>query len=217
MSSTWPPKEGLCSPTVPRFAAVFSISASTSISAPAAFVLEVVLNVAEYPKWNTFIPKAQITSQPASAEDPSDMSRMQVGSILDFYAVMDAKKPDNTTQTGLQVSDISTPERKSLYIDAATLEKDAAYSADLDKVYRVSWKSHGGFVTRGLKSERFHEIIVTGENECEVRTWEVMGGPLANVVKWMYNKTLQQKFQLWVDDLKKYCEGQAGAATAGAR
>jgi hypothetical protein len=44
-----------------------------------------------------------------------------------------------------------------------------------------------------------------------------MGGPLANVVKWMYNKTLQQKFQLWVDDLKKYCEGQAGAATAGAR
>jgi hypothetical protein len=211
MAKNWPPAEGLCSPTVSRNDAVLSLFASATISAPAASVFDAVLHVAEYDKWNTFIPKAHITSQPSSNGDPNDRSRMQIGSIMDFYAVMDAKKPQKTQQTGLQVSDISTPDRKSQYIDQATLDSDPAYMADLDKVYRVSWKSHGGFVSRGLQTERFHEIIVLSDNECEVRTWEVMGGPLANMVKWMYSKTLQQKFQLWVDDLKKHCERQSTA------
>ncbi|SMR49295.1 unnamed protein product [Zymoseptoria tritici ST99CH_1E4] len=206
-TTTWPPAEGLCSPTVSRKDAVFSIYASTTISASAASVLETVLNVSSYPQWNTFIPKASITSQPADSDSPDDHSHMQVGSIMTFHAVMNSSKPQSATETSLQVTDISTPEKKSTYISQETLDSEPAYTADLDKVYRVCWKSYGGFASRGLRSERFHEIIVKSENECEVRTWEVMGGALANVVKWMYHKTLQQKFRLWVDDLKKYCEG----------
>ena len=58
----------------------------------------------------------------------------------------------------------------------------------------------------GLKTERFHEIIVLGDEECEVRTWECMGGVLAKTVKWMYGKTLEGKFADWVRDLKQYSE-----------
>ncbi|KJX92997.1 hypothetical protein TI39_contig4463g00001 [Zymoseptoria brevis] len=213
MSTTWPPTEGLCSPTVSRKDAVFSIYASTTISASAASVLETVLNVDSYPQWNTFIPKASITSQPPSSDSPHDLSHMQTGSIMTFHAVMNSSKPQSATETSLQVTDISTPEKKSTYIDQETLDSEPAYTADLGKVYRVCWKSYGGFASRGLRSERFHEVIVKSENECEVRTWEVMGGALANVVKWMYHKTLQQKFQLWVDDLKKYCEGGQAASS----
>lgn len=63
-------------------------------------------------------------------------------------------------------------------------------------------------MTRGLKSERFHEVIVLGQEECEVRTWECLGGVLARTVKWFYGETLMEKFGLWVSDLRDFCEGK---------
>lgn len=66
---------------------------------------------------------------------------------------------------------------------------------------------------RGLRGERFHEIIVTGENQCEVRTWECMGGVLARAVKWMYASTLQQRFKEWCEDLKRASEELATKGT----
>ena len=119
---------------------------------------------------------------------------------------MDSKKPESYTDTQLRVTDISTPESPSAYIPQDTLDSDPALYADLSSVYRISWTTEGGFVARGLKSERYHEIIVLGENECEVRTWECQGGPLARAVKWMYKDTLQKKFAEWCEDLKKGAE-----------
>ncbi|KAF7198032.1 hypothetical protein HII31_00746 [Pseudocercospora fuligena] len=206
--TAWPPSNGLCSPTVPRKDAVFSISHSLTIAAPASEVFEHVLHIADYEKWNTWVPNAKIVQQP-SAE--VDFSHLQTGSIFEFYVIMDAAKPSKTTTTGLMVTDISTPGQPTEYIDQDTREKDGSYTADLSKVYRVSWKTHGGFASRGLRSERFHEIIARGENQCEVRTWEVMGGFLAYTVKWMFQKTLDDKFKLWCEDLKRYSEEKAGA------
>lgn len=216
-SSTWPPSSGLGTPTVPHKDRVFQVSATTKINAPAAHVFEAVLKVGDYKDWNTFCPEVRILKQPPSApdapsenepDDVNDSSRMRVGTIMQFMVIMDAGKPNKTTPTELEVTDISTPEKPTEYIDAGTREKEPSYTADLSKVYRVSWKSHGGFVSRGLRTERFHEIIVLGENECEMRTWEVMGGMLAYTVKWTFQKTLDEKFRLWGDDLKKYCEKQ---------
>ena len=122
---------------------------------------------------------------------------------------MDASKPSSETPTQLLVTDISTPSKPSTYIPTEVLAKEDTYTSDLQKVYRFSWKVHGGFASRGLKAERFHEVIVLGENECEVRTWENQGGMLAHAVKWMYQKTIPQKFALWCEDLKKVCEEKA--------
>lgn len=166
----WPPSKGLSTPTVPRSSAVFQLPASIRVNAPASRVFDHLLNVAEWPKWNTFVPSVKILEQP---DKSGDQSRLRNGTVFIEYVVMDSSKPDKTTETGLVISDLSTPQHPSEYIDAKTREEDPSYTADLTKVYRIAWKSQGGFVARGLRTERFHEIIVLGENECEVRTWEV--------------------------------------------
>lgn len=121
---------------------------------------------------------------------------------------MDSKKPTSYTDTQLRVLDMSTPEQISSYISQTTLEAEPAFASDLNKLYRISWTTEGGFVARGLKSERFHEILVLGDNSCSVRTWECQGGSLARAVKWMYKDTLKQKFADWCEDLKRESEKQ---------
>jgi hypothetical protein len=113
------------------------------------------------------------------------------------------------TPTHLLISDISTPSSPSTYIPQETLQagKFPGYTTDLSSVYRVSWKGDKvDFFAKGLNTERFHEVIVTGEEQCEVRTWEVMGGVLAHTVKWMYGKTLGRKFEEWCADLRGFSE-----------
>ncbi|KAK3628924.1 hypothetical protein LTR56_009385 [Elasticomyces elasticus] len=197
-STTWPPKAGLSTVNVPRKDGILPVHASIRINAPAQDVFAALLNVSDYGKWNTFCPEVKIQGQ--------DAQKLQPDTPFTFYVVMNSSKPDSRTETGLRVSDISTPSSPSTYVPQSTLEADGSWTADLQKIYRVAWKSEGGFVAKGLRSERFHEVIVLEENECEVRTWEVMGGVLAHTVKWMYKQTLMDKFELWCNDLKKYCE-----------
>ncbi|TKA67866.1 hypothetical protein B0A55_08405 [Friedmanniomyces simplex] len=201
-SANWPPKAGLSTVNVPRKDAILPVYASIRIQAPAHRVFDALLRVADYERWNTFCPKVTIQTQPQKQdgqEEPQSSATLQLGTAFTFYVVMNAAKPDSTTETGLR----------------ATLDTDGSYTADLQQVYRVAWKSEGGFVARGLRSERFHEIIVLGAEECEVRTWEVMGGVLAHTVKWMYKQTLMEKFRLWCSDLKKYCEQTAAQGAPG--
>ncbi|CZT18314.1 uncharacterized protein RCC_04158 [Ramularia collo-cygni] len=208
-STTWPPSAGLTTNVVSRKDAVLQCFSSKHVAAPAATVFEAILRVEDYHKWNRWVPKAQIISQSPSDDpnvDINDLSRMRSGTIMNFPAIMDAKKPEKVSDAELQVTDISTPNSPSEYVSKEILETDGSFTADLSRVYRVSWALHGGFVARGLKTERFHEVIVTGENECEVRTWEVMGGVLAYTVKWMFRANLRENFELWMTDLKAWSE-----------
>lgn len=122
---------------------------------------------------------------------------------------MDASKPSKVTDAPVRVTDVSTPEKPSYYVSASVLV-DPTFTADLGKVYRVAWSTDGGILAMGLRNERFHEVIVLGEQECEVRTWECFGGVLARMVKWFYGDTLMEKFELWVRDLKRECEKREG-------
>lgn len=207
-AKSWPPPEGLTSKIVPRKDAVLQLSYSTNVHAPAPLVLDTILHVAQYPKWNTWVPSARIVTQPLSSEpafDPNDFSHMRIGSIMQFDVVMDANKPNKITQTPLKVVDISTPSAPTSYLSPELLD-DPTFTADISKVYRVSWTGDGGLYSYGMKLERFHEIIVVGENDCEVRTWEIMSGILSRVVKLMYEDTLKEKVRQWCEDLKKRCE-----------
>jgi hypothetical protein len=204
----WPPSSGLTTKIVPREKAVLQMSYSTVVHSPAALVFDTVLHVAEYRLWNTWVPSARILSQPITTEpdlDPNDLSHMRIGSIMTFDVVMDPKKSNKINHTPLKVVDICTPSAPTSYISPEMLE-DPTFTADLSKVYRVSWTGHGGLSSLGMSLERFHEVIVLGENDCEVRTWEVMSGPLARIVKMMFQDTLKEKVALWCEDLKKRCE-----------
>ncbi|CAI9635731.1 unnamed protein product [Alternaria burnsii] len=207
-TAAWPPSNGVTSKIVPRENAVFQISYSTVVRAPAPLVFDTVLHAANYPAWNTWVPRAEILTQPSSPEGPQDgkaQDRMTIGCTMRFTVVMNADKPDAVTLTPLKVVDICTPSSPTSYLTPEQLE-DPAFTADLSKVYRVSWTGNGGMYAFGMKLERFHEVIVTGENECEVRTWEIMGGMLSRLVKVLYEDTLKGKVGLWCEDLKKYCE-----------
>ena len=200
--SVWPPKT-LTSQNVLAKDAILSTSASIRINAPAKQVFAAICNVGDYSHWNSFCPEVSIQSQPHGA--PED-AVLRIGTAFTFHVVMDANKPRSYTPTQLKVTDISTPDEPSGYIPSDTLSNEDSYTTDLQAVYRISWKCEGGFVAKGLRTERFHEVIILDNESCEVRTWENQGGMLAHTVKWMYKKTLDEKFQLWCDDLKKYCE-----------
>lgn len=204
-TSEWPPQGGLSTPTVHRKDAVSTTAGVVRINAPAKKVFDVLLNVGDYANWNSWIPNVTIRSQPDGT--PADAAtKLHSQTRFTFHVIMDAAKPQSTTATELMVSDISTPEQPTNYISGELLSEEHGFTSDPSKIYRVSWKSEGGFVSMGLRTERFHEVIPLGENECEVRTWEVMGGPLAYTVKWLFSKTLSQKFLLWCNDLKKQSE-----------
>jgi hypothetical protein len=204
----WPPASGLTTKIVPRTSAILQLSHSTTIHAPASLVFNTLLNTTEYPKWNTWIPSVQIIAQPEPSSN--DDGHMRIGTSMDFSVIMDASKPEKKTSTPLKVVDICTPEAPTDYLSPEMLA-DPMFTADLSKVYRVSWTGRGGGVMAwAMQLERFHEVIMRGEDECEVRTWEVMGGVLTRVVKMMYEKTLEEKLGLWCADLKKYCEEKHG-------
>lgn len=200
--ASWPPASGLTAVNVPREAAVITTAASARIAAPAGLVFQTLLKVGDYGEWNSFCPNVTIHSQGNEEDD----GQLHKATMFTFHVIMDGKKPKSATPTQLIVTDISTPEHPSDYIEADVLEREESFTTDLSRVYRISWKCEGGFASKGLKTERFHEVIALGPNECEVRTWENQAGVLAYTVRWLYKKTLEVKFQLWCDDLKQFCE-----------
>lgn len=201
----WPPSQGLTTQVVRRQEVNVQTYASVNVKAPASVVFDAVREVAEYGKWNSFSPDVTVLAQPDNASEPAKLNN---GTLFTLHVVMDASKPDKKTVTQLKVTDISTPARPSSYVSKEILDQEPSYTADLSAVYRISWKVEGGFTRLGLKGERFHEVIMRGPNECEVRTWECQAGLLSHVVKWVYTQTLMDKFRLWVDDLKKFCEAK---------
>ncbi|KAF2621740.1 hypothetical protein BU25DRAFT_415771 [Macroventuria anomochaeta] len=214
----WPPKEGVSTPTVSVQDSVFAVTGSALINAPASFVFDILLDTSTYPEWCTFVPKVVVDEQPSSAA--SDSPVLQLGTKFTFFAVM-GNPGSKQTPTHLFISDMSTPSEPSLYVSSVTLEASPMYTTDLSNVYRVAWKGDKiDFYAKGLNVERFHEVIVRGQEHCEVRTWEVMGGVLAYIVKWLHRKTLDRKFDEWCAELKafgerKWAEGQHQGASVG--
>lgn len=131
---------------------------------------------------------------------------LHVGTSFTLGVIMDAKHPKSVTPTQCRVTDISTPEQISEYVPNDVLEQDGSYDSDRRRVYRISWTTEGGFLARGLKSERINEVIDLGDGKSIYRTWECQGGILARVVKWKYEKVLNDKFALWCANLKKQSE-----------
>ncbi|EOA88669.1 hypothetical protein ACJQWK_01622 [Exserohilum turcicum] len=214
--SSWPPAQGLTTKLVPRDKATLVLSYSTVVRAPAPLVFDTILHAADYPAWNTWVPSVRIVAQPPSSsgdEEANDLSRMRIGTAMEFAVVMDANKPTSINRTQLKVVDVSTPDAPTSYLSPELLA-DATFTADASKVYRVSWVGNGGMYGFAPKLERFHEVIVLSENECEVRTWEIMAGMTARLVKMLMEETLKEKVALWCQDLKKYCEKKSAEGPA---
>lgn len=207
----WPPKE-ITTPTVPAQNGVLSVTGSALINAPASFVFDILLDTSTYPEWCALVPRITVTEQPTSAGQPTESDSanisplIQQGTKLTLHAVMGGPG-SRESPSHMIVSDVSTPSSPSSYITSATLDAFAVYTADLSQVYRVAWKGDKiDFIGKHMNVERFNEIIVRGEERCEIHSWEVMGGVLAYPVKWLYQKTLDRKFHEWCTGLKTHAE-----------
>ncbi|KAL1859349.1 hypothetical protein Plec18170_002465 [Paecilomyces lecythidis] len=124
---------------------------------------------------------------------------------VSFHAVMDPKKPENTTEVHLVITEFKPP--------------PDGLSETGGRIARIIWSSDHGSGLKGalsswfLHAERVHEIEeLDGEGEgfAEVRTWEAQKGVLAYVVKYLYGSFLQGAFRRWVNDLKVFIEKERG-------
>ncbi|KAL1649043.1 hypothetical protein SLS61_006566 [Didymella pomorum] len=208
---TWPPKV-ITTPTVSAEHGVVSVTGKGSINAPASFVFDILLDTSTYPDWCTLVPRITVREQPASAVPPTDdgvagvSHIIQPGTKLTLHAVM-GDPGSKESPSHMIVSDVSTPSSPSSYISAAALSASPVYTADLSRVFRVAWKGDKiDFIGKNMNVERFNEVIIKGEEQCEIHSWEVMGGILAHPVKWLYQKTLNRKFDEWCTGLKAYAE-----------
>ncbi|KAF3037310.1 hypothetical protein E8E12_002082 [Didymella heteroderae] len=216
----WPPKD-ITTPTVSANSGVLSVTGLGLINAPASFVFDILLDTSTYPEWCTLVPRITVRAQPANAEAGDVSPIIQHGTKLTLHAVM-GEPGSKESPSHMIVSDVSTPSRPSSYISLATLSASPVYTADLSRVYRVAWKGDNiDFIGKNMDVERFNEVITKGEAQCEIHSWEVMGGILAHPVKWLYQKTLHRKFDEWCTDLKAYAEkkwaeshGQVGGISA---
>ena len=214
-SSTWPPEGGLTTVIVPRASTILPIHARTTIAAPASLIWSILRDTSAYPTWNSFCPHVTIHSQPPNAP-PAESSLLHLSTSFTFHVVMDSAKPSKVTDTQLRVTDVSTPKELSGYVPEDVLRGDGTFEGERGRVWRMAWTTEGGFVARGLRTERFHEIIVLGEGEeCEVRTWECQGGILARAVKFYYKDVLMGKFGEWLGDLKREAERRAREGRGG--
>ena len=203
-ANAWP-KEPLSTIVVPAQKAVLAVHSSTKVSAPASVVFSTLLDYPAYTKWCTWTPKGiTIRSQPSGDATSTDDHVLKKGTHFSLQVMMDPQKPDSLSSTDLYVTDISTPKNPSSYISPNGL-REGNFTPDPGKVYRISWAGEGAMAWL-IQSERFHEVIVTGEEACEVRSWECFKGVMARVVKMMYQASLMDGFRRWVEDLRRESE-----------
>ena len=166
---------------------VFTILASTTIHASPSEIFHAILDLASYPEWNTFVPRATVISTTSSSPSPSNESdtRLQVGTALKLDVYM--KGPG----TGRRDSDVLVTIIEELN--------------DGRNGYRVVWKALG-WSAWILRAERVQEIVDLGSGETQYKTWETFGGPLAYVVRGLYKEDLVSRFLDCSNGLKRYVE-----------
>ncbi|KAJ5396678.1 hypothetical protein N7509_004791 [Penicillium cosmopolitanum] len=201
-------------PTITPESASLHLGSSIFINAPSTRSLT---DTSTWPSWNSFVPRVTIRSQPdtptstsadtdpnTSTTAPAPLSPiLQKGTKVTFHVRMDpnSTKPQPATDAGLIVTEYEAP------------------NAETGTAGRIVWASDfeaaGTMPPSLLTAERVHEIKDVkaeegGVSGTEVRNWELQVGWLVYVVKWMYGAQLRVNFDLWVNDLKGFVEGNGG-------
>ena len=162
--------------------------------------------------------------------------RLKDGTHMTFHVRMKLPhKLTDYTDSALVVTEVSRPNDAVHDHDHATgLTTTQTHTDDPHRtgIYRISWATESaaaalaaGSRSRStgpsypkfmLQAQRVHEIrpivdALTGkETGCEIVTWECQRGVLAKVVKKVYGKYLQERFEEWAKSLGEYCEEFVG-------
>lgn len=167
---------------------VFYISSEITINCSPSHAYHVLRDTSAWPKWNTFIPKADITP-PADAKDPAFLEN---GSKIAMHVRMNPKSP------------------------ALRAQKEEVVEVSEANPLSISWSqmSIPRMLLRTLRVNEFVALDADSEDavgsdssqSCRYRTWITMSGPLAYMVKLTTSGTLQARFNDNAEDLKRYAE-----------
>ena len=175
----------------------------TVIKAPASLVFETLSDVSTWPKWNSFVPKCDITSRPqrpaGSADWATSNSKLNVGDIIRFHVAV-----------GVPVRVTYVVNKVTMPYDSVDLSGASSKLPNSKDMYTVNWKNPP-FIQSCIPSclirfERTLEIRILDAGSCEVETWDCQAGPSAYLVKWLLKKRLNKEFGNWIQGLKEYCE-----------
>ncbi|KAI9658507.1 MAG: hypothetical protein M1831_003945 [Alyxoria varia] len=179
---------------------VLTIGASVQINAPASRVFQLHGTPETWPDWNSFAPecvKHERASDPGTSGDKDVPSKemVAVGDKVTFRVRMTPGGGFNGVT--VVISEVYRPgDQETGREGQSNTDEDA---------FGITWYPIGlpQFLLRGT---RWTEIRDLGEGKCEFKTWECQAGPLAYMVKSLYGKTLQERFEDWANDLKKKAE-----------
>ena len=147
--------------------------------------------------------------------------RLKDGTRMTFHVRMKLPhKPADYTDSPLVVTEVSRPNDPAN--DDYDLTATPTHTEDPGRsgLYRISWATEAGapgaFPKFLLQGQRVHDIrpivdsATAKETGCEIVTWECQRGVLAKVVKKMYGRYLQERFEEWAKSLGDYCEEFVG-------
>jgi hypothetical protein len=100
--------EPLATPTYPT-GGLFTVLTTVSIRAPLSVVLELSLDTSSWSAWNSFVPRADILSQPTSGSSSS--VKLQVGTKATFHNRMKRDGPPSSAYSDHEVVSIEKIER----------------------------------------------------------------------------------------------------------
>lgn len=174
----------------------FTVHGRIHIAAPPTTVLRALLDTASWPRWNTFIPAAEIHSRGTpvtSLAGSADL--LGIGAKFTMCVNMSGK---SEAERGPVEKLRKSNEFLSL-VEELVPEREEGR-----KGWRMAWNADGHFMLRG---DRVQEIVET-EGGCEYVTWESFGGLMAPVVRLAVGAGLVDRFADQGRDLKAWCEGE---------
>ncbi|KAK3077979.1 hypothetical protein LTS18_008759 [Coniosporium uncinatum] len=174
----------------------------TSISAPAALVFDLIIDLSTYPEWNPFVPRAELlanasSSEPSTLEAPS--AKITQDCPFRIYPVM-------------KVLGFSVPNTTD--VRCTLLSRPSSTASQEKQIYAAEWVQTN-MSDSMLKTLRRTEVEVLGEAECEYRSWEWMEGPMAYVIKGTMVGALQRGFEESALGLKREAEERYRKKTGG--
>jgi hypothetical protein len=191
-------------PNYPADKMSFAVLARISIAAPAEPVVAAILYPQDWPKWNSFIPHADITDRtgevPLSGFDAVTFANgaLKQGSTMIMRVNMSGTPLEELPPVA---SLRETPEHLTL-VEAIDPAKESGRRG-----YRIVWKLNDP-KTWLMRAERVQEVVDLGDGTCEYVTWETFGGYAAWAAKWAIGGKLTERFGDWGRDLKGWVEGR---------
>jgi hypothetical protein len=174
----------------------FSVYANAEINAHPQAVKDAVLDIQKYKEWNTTVVDVTITSHPHSH---NKHLKMMEGTNMVFH---------------IQLTPEEVIERKEACSHIGRLR--TLEDHDPPALTHIRWDLHNavlslpGFV---FKAQTVVELEDLGHGKTMYRMWQTFAGMGASKFQKKYEPYLKNGFNAWVQDLKRYVEGQHAAGT----